>query len=293
MKKIEYEITHYQYFRFKNSVPDEKRWSFSLKIHSNEKPLFTAFYSKGITECFFHLNSFRKAKIGLDLAPPHFTYQIVENDCRIVEKKAVLTQLKSLQSLENQSLSETLKKELQAELKGLLEDEDELDNELLREIRLIHELEKVPIELGSPQIFSHQIYNAPMDSVKLEDERLAGDEKAFLKQMDWTETGTFCVLKTTLENPTVLKYDRLYGASVLSSKPRKRPSLTKILNRFLQEGLEIWNYEHVSLSRDRRILSAEEHHLSYLLQEMIIRSESLCKESKLEMTVSKVDSISP
>lgn len=284
MKKREYEITHYEYFRFENSVPNEKRWSFHLKIHSLGKSRFRVFYSKGLLECFVQLNRFRNERMGLDWEPPHFTYQIGKNDCRIVEKKAVLTQLKLLQSLENQFLSVTFQKEFQEELRGLLEEEDELDNALLKEIRLIHELESVPIKLESPSIRSPLMNEFGTDSMKREKEGLKEDEKAFLKEQDWNEAGRFSVLKTRLENPTELHYDKLYGASVLSSEPRKRASLTEIRSRFLQTGLEIWNYDHVSLKRDRRILSTEGHQLSYLLQEMILRSESLCKESKLEMT---------
>lgn len=291
MKIVEYEIIHAHYFSYKGSKPTEKKWSFNLKIQQNGANTFKVYYSKVLTECLFNLNRFRAQKILYPLPPPDFTYQFQEGNLTIVEKKAVLIQLNYLKSIDNQQVRKEVAQEFQQELDYLLDDEAVLNEELLREIRFIHELGTIPIELGT-QLLSQHRFKPGRGSVNWDGTVLSGDEKKFVKQIDWTETGSFKVLKTSLENPMEIKYDQLYGASVWLSHPHKRAKLSEILNRFLQTDLEIGDYNHVSLNRDRRILSRHDNHLNHLLQENRIHSEFMHRATKLEMKCLKNSTVS-
>ena len=176
-EKISYSIKHHDEFTMQSGEPDVKAWDFKLDIALISDNTFQACYSKVLTECLFNIKGFRKRKIVPELEPVCFTYQLSdENEITILDKKEVLEQLKAVIEMPLEGMKKKEQKELKSELDYYLEDEEFLDEELMRELVLIHEFDGYQLNVGVEKVLE-------IDGEEVDFSKLSSEEKSFLEAM--------------------------------------------------------------------------------------------------------------
>lgn len=275
---VRLQIKHYDYFNFKGDEPNEKRWSFELSIKQIGPEEFEACYSRELVSCLYNLGLFRENKVAIGNANLCFKYQLLDdNEILITDKSAVITELKNIITSGIPGLKKKTAKSLLEEIDYLLEDEAFLNEELCREIALIHEYDFYEIPIGISGFIPNDNEEEEIDMSKLDI-----DEQKFLNQLNWDSFKQIEVYKTESLNESLFVFDFLKGIDVLTAK--ESADFSTITQKFFQGNFEIDNFKNVTLARDLRHFHKSNTRLSYLLKERITTSPTMLKKTKLEIS---------
>jgi len=270
-----YEIKHFDFFSFMKSEPNQKEWGFELKIKQIEGDKFEACFSKELVDCLFHLNELRKENIKLNENGVCFYYTVNnDNSINVTDRDEVVDYLKNLKKFQSSDYKKKKLKEILDNVDFYLKYDDELDNDLTREIKLIHEYENVNIPIGISGTVDE-------DEEEINFEELEDDEIDFLEKINWETINRIEVYQTPEISTSEFRFDYMFGVDALTSN--ERADFEEIMTKYFEGKLEVDDYDNVTLNRDQRILNKEDKKLSYLLKQRRTVSPKMKKITRLEI----------
>lgn len=275
-KEAVFAIKHYDFFSYMNSKPTPKSWEFDLTINQVDEKIWKACYTTELTKCLFQLNDFRQENIHInDNKGLCFLYELShENQIQVKEKKEIITYLKELKRYKPNTIKKKKLKEIMESVQFLLKYKDELDKDLTRELKLIHELENKNIPMQANGMFDS---NEDIDF-----ELLKKDEIEFLEKTNWQEINSFYLYRTLSKNTAEFLFDFMFVTNPYTAK--ENVSLSKIANDYFQGKLKVDDYDNITLQMDQRQLTKKEKKLNYLLQQRRTVTPKMKKITSLKIT---------
>ena len=270
-----YAVKHFDFFSFLKSEPNQKEWDFELSIKQIEENKFEACYSKELVNCLFHLNELRDEGISINEKGICFNYYLADdNSIKGIEKQEIVEYLEHLKQFQS---SDYKKKKLKGILDNVdfyLKYEDELDKDLIREIKLIHEYEFWDIPIGV-------LGTIDEGEEEINFEELEDDEIDFLERINWERINRIDLYQTPKISESEFRLDYMFGLDLITVE--ERADFEEIAKQFFKGNFEVDDYENVTLNRDQRILNTEDKKLSFLLKQRRTVSSKMKKITRLEI----------
>lgn len=271
-----YKVKHYSFFSSKRNVPKIHEWSFSLNVKREGQNEYVACYSKELVNCLFLIAPLSKPEMSLNKGGCCIKYKITtSNNIKITDKKEVVEYLKTLKEHVSASIPKDQSEEILSNIDYYLEDDERLDEDLSREIRLIHEYENISIPIGVSGAIKENKEDFDIN-------RLKADEKDFLARIDWRNLRNIELYRTQEIDESTFLFDYLKARDMVSSN--QKADLEEVSKQFFEGVAGMEDKENVSINRDLRHLVKENHKLSYLLQGTYLHSPLLKKVTTLEIT---------
>ena len=270
-----FEVKHYDYFTFEDSEPREKGWEFNLEVTLTGVDTFQACYQQELVDCLYHCEDLRKTGIRLNTGGICFTYtKMGDNTIQVLDKKEVLDYLNQLSKYRSSSLKRKQTKQTLRHIRDYLADEAWLDQELSRELKVIHEYDDREIPIGVAGLLEEE-------EEKMNLNELTEEEIQFMNQTDWEKMGHIRAFRTPILNEQEFVFDYLYTLGLLSSD--NRPDFEAIMDAFFDGRLNLEEHEDATLNRAQRFLNKKSKKLSYYLHHRRTKSETMNKITRLEI----------